>query len=168
MCCLSWLGMVCAPNHPPSPAPPPAPAPPLLCQPSKGRERRHPAAPAATACAFRETGAGLSAGFYLFILFKGRVSHCTPWTRVESDPARPGRILDERERISPDAGAFPATSLRGHSLRAVPGAWRAAAALETTQGPQGLGDVGAMIKKLYPTQCAALNVMVCCPWRPIL
>lgn len=34
---------------PPPPAPPPAPAPPLLCQPSKGGERRHPAAPAATA-----------------------------------------------------------------------------------------------------------------------
>lgn len=25
-----------------------------------------------------------------------------------------------------------------------------------------------MIKKLYPTQCAELNVMVCCPWSPIL
>lgn len=33
---------------PPPPAPPPAPAPPLLCQPSEGGERRHPAARAAT------------------------------------------------------------------------------------------------------------------------
>lgn len=87
-------------NAPPARAPPLAPAPPLLCQPSKGGERRHPAARAATACAFRETRAGLSAGFYLFILFKGRVSHCTPWTRLESDPACPGRILDEKERLS--------------------------------------------------------------------
>lgn len=98
MCCLSWLRMVRAPTPPP--APPLAPAPPLLCQPSKGGERRHPAARAATACAFRETRAGLSAGFYLFILFKGRVSHCTPWTRLESDAACPGRILDEKERLS--------------------------------------------------------------------
>lgn len=38
-----------SPPPPSAPAPPPAPAPPLLCQPSEGGERRHPAARAATA-----------------------------------------------------------------------------------------------------------------------
>ncbi|XP_042768016.1 uncharacterized protein LOC122204551 [Panthera leo] len=73
---------------------------------------------------------------------EGRVSHCTPWTRLEFDPACPGRIRDEKERLSLDAVAFPGTSPQGRSLRSFPGTWRAAAALGTSQGPPGTREEG--------------------------
>lgn len=60
-----------SPFTPPPPAPPPAPAPPLLCQPNEGGERRHPAAPAATAVSVSGNPSGARRWFYLFILFKG-------------------------------------------------------------------------------------------------
>ena len=71
--CAACLGSgwFALPLHPRPPAPPPAPAPPLLCQPNEGGERRHPAAPAATAVSVSGNPSRARRWFYLFILFKG-------------------------------------------------------------------------------------------------
>lgn len=54
-----------------------------------------------------------------------------------------------KERLSPDAGAFPGTSPRGRSLRAVPGAPRTAAAREPREasGDRGRRDAAETLTR---------------------
>ena len=62
-----------------------------------------------------------------------------------------------KERLSPDAGAFPGTSPRGRSLRAVPGAPRTAAAREPREasGDRGRRDAAETLTRAA-RRCPAL------------